>query len=196
MLSLVLRSDSTNGRRKTSLHACQERPHREQYQTQFLDVTRRFEPQMHRPPPGLRRPRRLMSDRARRSLQVAACVSILTFPVAAQAKPNITVDTLGRSLQITFVAPRLTSRDYKYFVRYETVRQEGCSWKSTSLGRHGSPGQTVALSLGPNSRQGRVFCPGPGKVTVFMQRAQGGFIPKDATSSTFKLVGSVRYVIE
>lgn len=120
--------------------------------------------------------------------------AVLAFAAAAQAaKPAITVDQLGRSLRVTFVAPTITSRDTRYFVRYQTARQEGCSWKSTSLGRHGTPGQTVVVSVGPNRRLGLDFCEGPGRVTVFLQRASGGFVAKDATAASFRLVGTVRY---
>lgn len=132
-----------------------------------------------------------MKRLARVALVFAALAS-----TAHAAKPQIQVSQLGRSLNITFVAPATTSRDYRYFVRVETARQEGCSWKSTSGGKLGSVGQTVRVNIGPNSRQASDFCEGPSTVTVFMQKAYGGFVAKDATPATFKRVGAVRYVIQ
>jgi hypothetical protein len=127
------------------------------------------------------------------SIAVFAC---LALAVSAQAaKPKITVDMLGRSLRVTFVAPATTTMHLRYFVRAETPRQEGCSWKSTVGGRGGRAGQTVIINLSPNSRQGGVFCPGAFRVTVFMQRAQSGLIARDATPATFRLVGRVSYQV-
>lgn len=153
------------------------------------------------PPQGIGTPLCLVSltavgslTRSRRLTQVSVFVVALFLAVSAHAaKPPITVDPLGRSLRVTFVAPIITSRETRYFVRFQTTPQEGCSWKSTSIGRHGSPGQSVTVSLSPNRRQGLEWCAGIGRVTVFLQRSSGGFVAKDATAASFKLVGTVRY---
>lgn len=115
---------------------------------------------------------------------------------AQAAKPNIRVGQKGLSLRVTFVAPVTTDMNTRYFVRVETARQEGCAWKSTGGGRGGRAGQAVLLVLSPNSRQGRSFCAGPSRVTVFLQKAQGGLVAKDASAATFKLVGRVSYEVQ
>jgi hypothetical protein len=120
----------------------------------------------------------------------------LVVGAAQAAKPQVKVEQgVGRWLEVTFTAPATTTRDYKYFVRFETARQEGCSWKSTSLARLALAGQRVLVNVSPNSRQGREWCVGAGRVTVFMQRAFGGFVAKDATPATFRLVGRVGYTV-
>lgn len=148
----------------------------------------------HEAPPRL-------SDRRTRWLQMTLSVSIaglacLALVGAAQAgKPNIKVDPLGNTLRITFVAPKTSTLELRYFVRAETTRQEGCSWKSTGGGKGGRVGEPVLINLSPNSFQGRRWCAGSLRITVFMQKAQGGLIARDATAATFKLVGRVTYTM-
>lgn len=144
----------------------------------------------------------LVSGLAARWLQTLAALSIaasalLVYATPAQAaKPRIAVSALGNTLRITFVAPRTSTLELRYFARAETVRQDGCSWKSTSGGKGGRVGEPVLINLSPSSRQGRTWCPGPLRLTVFMQRSLGGLVAKNATAQTFRLVGRVTYIME
>jgi hypothetical protein len=124
------------------------------------------------------------------------CAAVLAGAAHAATKPKITVDPLGRVLRVSFVAPSTTTLHMRYFVRAETPRQEGCSWKSTSVAKGGRAGSVVVVNLSPNSFQGREWCQDTLRVTVFMQRAQGGLVAKDATAQTFRLVGTARFSVE